>query len=119
NTPGLPAYVGLPSAQSVYLFPGYMGAAYLGGAYNPFDVDREVKYLAANSNTPIGTPRWLSQFSKASADRLAERRDLLSAFDGLRRDVDRSGLADSLDSYQQQALNMVLGGKTRTAFDLD
>ena len=28
NRAGLPAYVGLPAAQSVYLFPGYQGAAY-------------------------------------------------------------------------------------------
>src|SRR5262245_17901652 len=28
NNPHLPAYVGLPSAQTIYLFPGYMGAAY-------------------------------------------------------------------------------------------
>src|SRR5581483_8541241 len=38
NAPGIPAYVGLPAAESVYLFPGYMGAAYLGPTYNPFDV---------------------------------------------------------------------------------
>ncbi len=119
NRPGLPAYVGLPAAQSVYLFPGYMGAAYLGGAYNPFDVDRDTKYLAANANTPIGTPRWLTQFNKAATERLAERRSLLSAFDGMRRGVDASGLADSLDGYQRQALDMVLGGRARAAFDLD
>src|SRR5579885_599721 len=49
NGPGMPAYVGLPAAQSIYLFPGYQGAAYLGPSYNPFDVDREQKYLAANA----------------------------------------------------------------------
>ena len=27
NQPGLPAYVGLPAAESVYLYPGYQGAA--------------------------------------------------------------------------------------------
>jgi hypothetical protein len=42
----MPAYVGLPAAQSIYLFPGYMGTAYLGAAYNPFDVDTEQKYLS-------------------------------------------------------------------------
>jgi uncharacterized protein (DUF1501 family) len=119
NRPGLPAYVGLPSAQSVYLFPGYMGAAYLGGEYNPFDVDREQKYLAANSTIPIGTPRWLTQFNEAAMGRLGERRSLLDSFDAMRRDVDTSGLADSLDRYQQQAIDMVLGGRARTAFDLD
>jgi len=119
NKPGLPAYVGLPSAQSVYLFPGYMGAAYLGGAYNPFDVDREVKYLGATQNVRIGTPRWLSQFTAESAKLAGNRKDLLSAFDGFRRDLDNSGVVDSMDRYQQQALNMILGSRTRTAFDLD
>jgi Protein of unknown function (DUF1501) len=119
NKPGLPAYVGLPSAQSVYLFPGYMGAAYLGGAYNPFDVDREVKYLGATQNVRIGTPRWLSQFTSESAKLAGNRKDLLSAFDGFRRDLDNSGVVDAMDRYQQQALNMILGSRTRTAFDLD
>jgi hypothetical protein len=119
NRPGLPAYVGLPAAQSVYLFPGYMGPAYLGSTYAPFDVDRETKYLAANSTIHIGTPRWLTQFNEESARRLGSRRDLLRSFDGLRREVDASGLAASLDQYQQQAMNLVLGGRARTAFDLD
>jgi hypothetical protein len=119
NEPGLPAYVGLPAAQSVYLFPGYQGSAYLGPAYNPFDVDREVKYLAANSTTRIGTPRWLTQFNKAQAEQTRGRQGLLAAFDTLRRDVDTSGVMSALDRYQQQALEMILGGRARTAFDLD
>jgi hypothetical protein len=119
NKPGLPAYVGLPASQSIYLFPGYMGAAYLGGAYNPFAVDRENVYLAANSAYHVGTPRWLSQFDKVASERLGKRRDLLSSFDGMRKGIDASGIADSLDKYQQQAMDMVLGGRARTAFDLD
>jgi hypothetical protein len=119
NRPGLPAFVGLPAAQSVYLFPGYQGSAYLGPAYNPFDVDREVKYLAANYGTRIGSPRWLTQFDKARAEQTRQRQGLLAAFDSLRRDVDNSGVMNSLDRYQQQALEMILGGRARTAFDLD
>jgi hypothetical protein len=119
NRPGLPAYVGLPAAQSVYLFPGYQGSAYLGPAYNPFDVDREVKYLPANYTTRIGTPRWLKQFDRAQAEQTRGRQGLLSAFDTLRRDVDNSGVMNALDRYQQQALEMILGGRARTAFDLD
>jgi hypothetical protein len=119
NRPGLPAYVGLPAAQSIYLFPGYQGSAYLGPAYNPFDVDREVKYLPANYATRIRSPRWLTQFDKARAEQTRQRQGLLAAFDSLRRDVDNSGVMDSLDRYQQQALEMILGGRARTAFDLD
>jgi uncharacterized protein (DUF1501 family) len=119
NRPGLPAYVGLPAAESVYLYPGYQGAAYLGPAHNPFDVDRVNKYLAANSNYRVGTPAWLSQFDKAVADQTRGRRDLLTAFDAIRRDLDASGAVDSMDKYQQQALAMILGGRTRQAFDVD
>src|SRR5205823_8652000 len=91
NRPGLPAYVGLPSAQSIYLFPGYQGAAYLGPAYNPFDVDRVNKYLAVNDTRRVRTPAWLKQFNKERAEQTRGRRDLLTAFDTFRRDLDKSG----------------------------
>src|SRR5262245_582553 len=86
NKPGVPAYVGLPSAQSVYLFPGYMGAAYLGPAYNPFDVERETRYLGANYNVRIGSPRILDSMSQSQPGRMAARVDLTRTFDTLRRE---------------------------------
>src|SRR5262249_46940028 len=118
NKPGLPAFVGLPAAQSVYLFPGYQGAAYLGPAYTPFDVDSEQKYLGATYNVRIGKPRWLDAFTPALTRRVENRLGLLKSFDGLRRDLDKSGTLDTLDKYQQQALQMILGGKAREAFDI-
>src|SRR5579885_1616058 len=119
NRPGLPPYVGLPAAQSVYLFPGYQGAAYLGPAYNPFDVDRERKYLAASDTTRVGTPKWLSQLNGLPAEQSHDRRTLLASFDKVRRDLDASGVMDTMDRYQQQAMGMILGGEARKAFDLD
>lgn len=119
NQPGVPAFVGLPAAQSVYLFPGYQGAAYLGPAYNPFDVDKEHKYLAANSTAPIHRPKCLENFTQTEPSRTESRVDLLTAFDKIRRDVDRTGVMDALDHYQQQAVHMILGGKARAAFDID
>jgi Protein of unknown function (DUF1501) len=119
NKPGLPAYVGLPAAQSIYLFPGYQGAAYLGPAYNPFDVDREQKYLAANSTVRIGRPKCLENFQQGRLGQVKGRARLLASFDKLRRDIDQSGTMDTLDKYQQQAIQMILGGKARAAFDLD
>ena len=35
NQQGLPAYVGLPSAESVYLFPGYQGCGLSRGGIQP------------------------------------------------------------------------------------
>jgi hypothetical protein len=119
NQPGLPPYVGLPAAESVYLFPGYQGAAYLGGQYNPFDIEREVKYLAASDTRRVGRPRCLDALKIGPPEQVESRRDLLGAFDTLRRDVDRSGLADTMDRYRQQALDMVLGARAREAFDIE
>ncbi|MGE0610255.1 MAG: DUF1501 domain-containing protein [Pirellulales bacterium] len=118
NQPGVPAYVGLPSAQSVYLFPGYQGSAYLGAQYNPFDVDTENKYLSAVDTRPVLRPRCLQNFTGLEGNRTAERTELLSSLDGIRREVDQRGTMKSVDKYQQQALDMILGGKAQAAFDL-
>jgi hypothetical protein len=119
NRAGLPAYVGLPAAQTVYLFPGYMGAAYLGGAYNPFDVDRDRKYLSAADTTRVRSPKWVTSLGGPGTASFDGRRPLLTQFDSLRRDLDQSGTADTMDRFQQQALDLVLGSAAREAFDLD
>jgi hypothetical protein len=119
NQPGLPAYVGLPSAQSVYLFPGYQGSAYLGAAYNPFDVDTEQKYLGATYNVRVGRPKCLDNFSGIEPIRAHDRTNLLAGLDGISRDIDQRGTMETVDRYQQEAISMILGGKARQAFDLD
>lgn len=120
NQPGIPAYVGLPSAQSIYLFPGYQGAAYLGAAYNPFDVDREVRYLPANYRTVrIGSPRMMQSLVQSQPGRMQTRMNLLQAFDVARRDLDNSGMMETMDRYQQQAADLILGARARDAFDID
>ncbi|MFM9966487.1 MAG: DUF1501 domain-containing protein [Planctomycetaceae bacterium] len=119
NVSGMPAYVGLPAAQSIYLFPGYMGAAYLGAAYNPFDVDTEQKYLHFTSQNKIGRPRCLDSFGKVEVARAGDRQTLLSGLDQIERQADQSGLMKTVDRYQQDAFSMVLGGKAREAFNLD
>jgi len=116
NNPYLPAYVGLPAAQTIYLFPGYMGSAYLGGQYNPFDVDRENKYLGWTGGR-IKSPKWLSSLGTGGA--AAERAPLLKQFDTARRDLDKSGIMDTMDRFQQQAMDLVLGSAAREAFDID
>ena len=119
NQPGMPAYVGLPSAQSVYLFPGYQGSAYLGGAYNPFDVDTEQKYLGANAAVQINKPKCLDSFTGLEPARAGDRFNLLGQLDNVHRKVDQSGRMDAMDRHQQNAMSLILGGKARSAFDLE
>ena len=119
SRPGGPAYVGEPAAEAVDLGPGDMGAAYLGGPYNPFDVDREMKYLGSNDTRRVRSPKWLTTLGGSSSEQLADRSNLLKRLDTLRRDVDASGTAETMDRFQQQALDLVLGSQAREAFDLD
>ena len=117
NAPGLPAYVGLPAAESVYLYPGYQGAAYLGRAYNPFDVQTQQKYLAASHTGVITPPQCLENFG-GDTGRIRGRLDLLGSIDHLRRDLDRSGVMEAMDRHQQHAVDMVVGGNAREALDI-
>ena len=51
--------------------------------------------------------------------RLEDRKDLLYAFDTLRRDLDNRGTIAGIDAFQSRALQLVASGKVRDAFDLD
>ncbi len=118
NAVGMPAYVGLPAAESVYLYPGYQGAAYLGPAYNPFQLNMKQKYLSGSSKTKIQTPPVLGNLIGNTA-RVGSRVNLLEELDQINRSIDQTGSIEALDRYQQEAVDMVLGGKAREAFDID
>lgn len=116
---GMPAYVGVPAAESVYLYPGYQGAAYLGGAYDPFQVNMKQKYLSATYKAPIKSPQWLTSVDDTAIERTQGRLGLLGQLDGMKRAVDHSGTMDLIDEYQQQAVDLLLNGRAQQAFDMD
>lgn len=119
NQAGLPPYVGLPAAESVYLYPGYQGAAYLGETFSPFQVNMAQKYLGANYTAAINPPEFLASIKQLDQQRSASRLDLLSQLDRVRRGLDQTGVMDSLDRYQQQAIEMVSAGRAREALDIE
>ncbi|MBL8793768.1 MAG: DUF1501 domain-containing protein [Planctomycetia bacterium] len=51
-------------------------------------------------------------------DRSDERRNLLSNFDAIRRDIDASGTMQGMDSFTTRAFDMVSSGTVRKALDL-
>jgi hypothetical protein len=93
---GLPTYVRMSPILGD-------GPAWLGSAYAPFDVAGNAR---ANMNLQV------------TLDRLMERRQLLRTFDTLNRDIDQSGLARGLDSFEQQAYDLLLS-RAREVFDLN
>ncbi len=108
--PGLPPYVAVPYASSVGIRPGYFGANYVGTAYNPFETEGDPNaagFQVRNMN-----------LSGMTVERLNERRNLRKYFDNVRRTVDNSGMADSMDRFQGQAYDLVAGEAARKAFDI-
>lgn len=102
--PAMPRYVA--SASNVY----GGGSATLGGAYLPFVVARD-------PNDPKFAVNNLSLASNLK-DRLDDRQTLLGAFDGARQAIDQSGVMDSVDKYNQQAVDLLTSDRAKDAFDL-
>jgi Protein of unknown function (DUF1501) len=102
----LPPYVCVPSVSVRGQGGGESGAAYLGAAYDPYGVD------------PVRGAASLQLPRELSARRLKNRKELLSAFDHLRRDADASGMMEGMDAFTRQAFEMVTGKAAREALDL-
>jgi hypothetical protein len=92
---GIPTYVRLGGIYAD-------GPAFLGTAFGPFDPGGEARRNMALS---------------VAKDRLDSRRSLLKGIDNVKRDIDKSGLIEGLDSFDQQAFNIILS-RSQQAFDL-
>jgi hypothetical protein len=109
----------LGETDSMSSYPGYLGPAYDAFHNKPISF-REKKTpdgLIAN-NDPIGLKN-LSLRDGMSKERLQERAALARSFDGVRRQLDDPhGSLAALDAFQAQALEMLVSGKVREAFDV-
>jgi uncharacterized protein (DUF1501 family) len=101
----------LPNYVGVNPIP-YLGSAYLGPSYDPFAVH-------GDPNSPSFQVPNLGTMAPEQADRLGRRIGLRKSFDGLRRDVDHSGNMQALDSFEEQAWNLLTGPEARKAFDVN
>lgn len=109
--PGMPAHAAVPYAMSIGLRPGYFAGNYLGVATNPFETEGDpnaANFHVNNMQLPGGL----------TIQRLEDRTTLAKQFDRLRRDVDTSGMLESMNRFDQQAYDMVAGENARKAFDI-
>jgi len=97
----VPPYVGMPTA-GVWRNPGTPG--FLGPTSAPF--------------VPQGPGLADMKLNGVTFDRLGNRKQLLSSLDQLRRDVDASGQLSGVDSYTQQAFDVLTSSKLIDALDL-
>ncbi len=100
---------------------------FLGPTYNPFRPDiskmfeRELeagmkKELAAKGDHHT---LQLTLTEEVDAARMSKRLDLLGQFDSIRRELDSSGSMEAMDSFTQQAFNILTSGRFAEAMDLE
>jgi hypothetical protein len=102
--PAIPPFVGLsqPTAHVPWGDAGSPG--FLGVSQAPFK--------------PSGAGKADMVLNGVSLDRLADRRQLLGAFDRFRREVDASGMMSGIDSFNNQAFGLLTSGALLSALDL-
>jgi hypothetical protein len=91
-------------------------AGYLGTGYNPFQVEG-----SPNAKDPKAAfrLRGISLPNNVSLDDLDKKDKLLRSFDdGFRKLDQQNDLVDGLDTFHQQALEILRSDKTKKAFDL-
>ena len=98
----VPPYVGMKT-DGVWRNPGTPG--FLGATFAPFIPDGEG---LANM-----------KLNGVTTDRLGDRKSLLKSIDRLRRDVDASGQLTAIDSYEQQAFDVLTSSKLVDALDIE
>jgi uncharacterized protein (DUF1501 family) len=73
----------------------------------------------ANPNDPNFQVRNLKLPGRVSAERLENRKKLVSDIDTIRRDIDLKGDISGLDTFYRDAMEMVTNTKATTAFDVN
>ncbi len=102
--PAVPAFIGLAAkTQHVpWSNPGITG--FLVPSYSAFQPDGP-----GMDNMKIGD---------ITLERLKDRRQLLTSLDKMRRDIDRSGAVEAMDTFGQHALDVLTSSKLLDALDL-
>ncbi|MGD9647386.1 MAG: DUF1501 domain-containing protein [Pirellulales bacterium] len=97
---------------------GYHGAAWLGVAHNPFGYG-DYSYGNEAGRLPTGDDKSFTLVEGLSQDRVLNRVSLQRQFDTLRKRLDANADFSHLDSVDQQAVDIVLSGQIREAFNLE
>lgn len=107
---GLPAYVLEPQWERNRVMEDYFKAGFLGSEYNPM--------IVPDPNDKSFQVPDLSLSKPFSIERLRDRQLLLKIVDRFFRRTEEMAQYASLDTFTEQALQMILSPDVRRAFDL-
>lgn len=96
---------------------GFHGGAWLGVAHNPFRYG-EYSYGDEAGRLPAGDHKSFALVDGMTSTSLNDRVGLQKQLDSLRRRFDQNATFRQLDEVDQQALDILLSGRTREAFDV-
>lgn len=102
---GIPAYVSLPDRKA------YAGSHWLGGQHRLFAVNED-------PNAATFAIRNLTLDSRLNIGRLEDRRTLLTDLDRAQRSFEKGDAAQSIDAFNEQAFDLVVGEQARQALDI-
>ena len=108
SNPGIPANVSLmyPTGERRWGEPGTGG--FIGAAHSPMALVSKDPNAKAQNMTLDGI----------SLERLRDRVSLRSALDAFKRETDNSGVMEGLDTFHQQAVDLLTGGGVARALDI-
>ncbi len=104
-SPVIPSFVGLSPKMGHMPWADSGTAGFLGVGHAPFK--------------PDGAGRADMVLNGVTLDRLSDRKSLLQGFDNFRRDVDSSGIMSGMDSFNEQAFNMLTSNRLLEALDIE
>jgi hypothetical protein len=117
NHPAMPAYAAFMRSRSHLAFAGYLGRQ-----YDPFMAQQAaalpVYDLVGNNTGQVSNPTLFQIPEGVNFERIHERRGLMQAFDNVRSEIDATGQLAVMDRYGQQAVEMIVGRRAQSAFDL-
>lgn len=117
NHSAMPPYVAFMKSRSHLAWGGWLGKEFDPFIANP--AARLPVYTDVGVDTGVRSGGYLFRMPRGiNADRIHYRRDLLRHFDRMRSDLDAAGSMNALDTYQQQAADMLLGRRAQNALDL-
>lgn len=103
--PSVPAYVGLSPKMGHMPWADNGSPGFLGVGHAPF--------------SPHGEGRDDMVLQGITLDRFADRKGMLAEFDRFRRDVDKSGMMDGVDSFTKQAFGILTSSRLADALDIE
>ena len=114
--PGMPSHIGLSKTQYANFSesgsPGFLGPAYAAFKPHPFGLHAGSYHYSRNLSLND------MKLNGITLERLQDRRNLLRQIDGLRHEVDASGLMEGIDHYTQTAFDVLTSSKLVDALDL-